>query len=126
MAARKYRQKRLDRIAELEQALADMTGDRDDLRLKLVRREAEVDALREMLGKKEDQTPTRSRALGRTEPVWDASAAIDILYTLRLLSFSSLMSSSGHLGARFPNPPGQITTSSRHDTNIYQCRNDSF
>ncbi|KAH7014970.1 bZIP transcription factor, bZIP-1 [Ilyonectria destructans] len=52
MAARKYRQKRLDRIAELEQALADMTGDRDDLRLKLVRREAEVDALREMLGKK--------------------------------------------------------------------------
>ncbi|KAK7423817.1 hypothetical protein QQZ08_008860 [Neonectria magnoliae] len=52
MAARKYRQKRLDRIAELEQALADMTGDRDDLRLKLVRREAEVDALREMLGSK--------------------------------------------------------------------------
>ncbi|KPM37229.1 hypothetical protein AK830_g9330 [Neonectria ditissima] len=52
MAARKYRQKRLDRIAELEQALANMTGDRDDLRLKLVRREAEVDALREMLGSK--------------------------------------------------------------------------
>jgi hypothetical protein len=52
LAARKYRQKRLDRIAELEQALADMTGDRDDLRLKLARREAEVDALREMLGSK--------------------------------------------------------------------------
>lgn len=52
MAARKYRQKRLDRIAELEQALADMTGERDDLRLKLARREAQVDALREMLVKK--------------------------------------------------------------------------
>lgn len=52
MAARKYRQKRLDRIAELEKALADITGDRDDLRLKLARKEAEVDALREMLGSK--------------------------------------------------------------------------
>lgn len=52
LAARKYRQKRLDRIAELEKALEDMTGDRDDLKLKLVRREAEVDALREMLGRK--------------------------------------------------------------------------
>lgn len=52
LAARKYRQKRLDRISELEQALADMTSDRDDLRLKLARREAEVDALREMLGTK--------------------------------------------------------------------------
>lgn len=29
-----------------------MTSDRDDLRLKLARREAEVDALREMLGRK--------------------------------------------------------------------------
>ncbi|KAF7545953.1 hypothetical protein G7Z17_g8783 [Cylindrodendrum hubeiense] len=53
VAARKYRQKRLDRIAELEEALAEMTGDRDDLRLKLARREAEVDALREVLGRSE-------------------------------------------------------------------------
>ncbi|CAM1503596.1 Fc.00g011870.m01.CDS01 [Cosmosporella sp. VM-42] len=52
LAARKYRQKRLDRIAELEKALEEMTGDRDDLKLKLVRKEAEVDALREMLGRK--------------------------------------------------------------------------
>ncbi|KAF7562930.1 hypothetical protein G7046_g1187 [Stylonectria norvegica] len=49
VAARKYRQKRLDRIAELEKALEDMTGDRDGLRLSLARKEAEVDALREML-----------------------------------------------------------------------------
>ncbi|KAF4447177.1 GAF domain nucleotide-binding, partial [Fusarium albosuccineum] len=52
LAARKYRQKRLDRISELENALEAMTGQRDDLRLQLARREAEVDALREMLGKK--------------------------------------------------------------------------
>ncbi|KAL7939359.1 basic-leucine zipper transcription factor [Trichoderma chlorosporum] len=52
MAARKYRQKRLDRIADLERALSDMTGERDELKLKLARREAEVEALREVLGKK--------------------------------------------------------------------------
>ncbi|KAH6609128.1 gaf domain nucleotide-binding [Trichoderma cornu-damae] len=52
MAARKYRQKRLDRIADLERALSEMTGERDDLKLKLARREAEVEALREMLGRK--------------------------------------------------------------------------
>ncbi|POR31709.1 Purine-cytosine permease FCY22 [Tolypocladium paradoxum] len=52
MAARKYRQKRLDRIADLERALEDVTGERDDLRLQLARREAEVDALREMLARK--------------------------------------------------------------------------
>ncbi|KAF5020277.1 hypothetical protein F66182_7699 [Fusarium sp. NRRL 66182] len=54
LAARKYRQKRLDRITELENALAAMTGERDDMRLQLARREAEVDALRDMLGKKRD------------------------------------------------------------------------
>lgn len=52
MAARKYRQKRLDQIADLERALSDVTNERDDLKLKLARREAEVDALREILGKK--------------------------------------------------------------------------
>lgn len=52
MAARKYRQKRLDRIAELEKALGEVSSERDDLRIQLARREAEVDALREMLTKK--------------------------------------------------------------------------
>ena len=52
MAARKYRQKRLDRIAYLERALGDVTGERDQLRLQLARREAEVEALREMLASK--------------------------------------------------------------------------
>jgi hypothetical protein len=52
LAARKYRQKRLDRISELEKALEDMTGERDSLKLQLARREAEVEALREMLGRR--------------------------------------------------------------------------
>ncbi|PSR80406.1 hypothetical protein BD289DRAFT_338302, partial [Coniella lustricola] len=49
IAARKYRQKRLDRIKELEDALEDMTQERDDLRLKLARQEAETAALKEMM-----------------------------------------------------------------------------
>ena len=49
MAARKYRQKRLDRIADLERALGDMTNERDELKLQLARKEAEVEALREIL-----------------------------------------------------------------------------
>lgn len=52
MAARKYRQKRLDRISDLERSLGDMTDQRDALKLQLARKEAEVDALREMLTRK--------------------------------------------------------------------------
>lgn len=49
IAARKYRQKRLDRIKELEDALEGVTKERDDLRLRLARQEAETAALREMM-----------------------------------------------------------------------------
>lgn len=49
MAARKYRQKRLDRISELEEALADMTRERDEFRIKLARQEAETEALKMMM-----------------------------------------------------------------------------
>lgn len=52
MAARRYRQRRLDRLADLERQLAEMTADRDDLRVKLARREAEVGALRDVLAAK--------------------------------------------------------------------------
>lgn len=52
MAARKYRQKRLDLIADLEKALEEMTAERDDLKLQLARKDAEAGALREMLAKK--------------------------------------------------------------------------
>jgi hypothetical protein len=52
MAARKYRQKRLDLIADLEKQLEEMTADRDNLRLQLARKDAEAGALKEMLAKK--------------------------------------------------------------------------
>lgn len=53
IAARKYRQKRLDRIQELEDALKAMTRERDELRLRLARQEAETAALREMMQMKQ-------------------------------------------------------------------------
>jgi hypothetical protein len=49
IAARKYRQKRLDRISELEVALENVTRERDDLKLRLARQEAETAALKEMM-----------------------------------------------------------------------------
>ncbi|KAI5864052.1 hypothetical protein GGS23DRAFT_479910 [Durotheca rogersii] len=49
VAARKYRQKRIDRINELEAELRDVKEERDDLRLRLARQEAEAAALRSML-----------------------------------------------------------------------------
>ncbi|KAF2136431.1 uncharacterized protein K452DRAFT_130430 [Aplosporella prunicola CBS 121167] len=45
-AARKYRQKFVDRIAELEAVLAATAAERDALKLKLVGRDAEVEVLR--------------------------------------------------------------------------------
>ena len=51
MAARKYRQKKVDRMSELEKSLEDVSKERDELRIQLARREAEVEALREMLKK---------------------------------------------------------------------------
>jgi hypothetical protein len=49
LAARKYRQKRVDRIKELEGAVDELTKERDELRLRLARQEAETAALREVL-----------------------------------------------------------------------------
>lgn len=49
LAARKYRQKRIDRIAELEDAVNKLKAEKDELRIKLARQEAETAALREML-----------------------------------------------------------------------------
>ncbi|KAI0413992.1 hypothetical protein F5X98DRAFT_263421 [Xylaria grammica] len=49
VAARKYRQKRIDRINELESELDEVKQERDDLKLRLARQEAEAAALRTML-----------------------------------------------------------------------------
>jgi len=50
-AARRYRKRKEDRQSELETLLAEMTKDRDDLRLRLARSEAEADVLRSMVKK---------------------------------------------------------------------------
>jgi hypothetical protein len=49
VAARKYRQKKIDRISELELELKGVKDDRDDLRVRLARQEAEAAALRSLL-----------------------------------------------------------------------------
>ncbi|KAF3927631.1 hypothetical protein AA313_de0209855 [Arthrobotrys entomopaga] len=51
LAAKKYRQKKVDRISELEMALSEMTRERDELRLLLARKEAEGQVLREVMRK---------------------------------------------------------------------------
>jgi hypothetical protein len=51
-AARRYRQRKVDRLTELEEALASMTQERDDLKLKLAKSEAEADVLRSLVGKR--------------------------------------------------------------------------
>ncbi|KAK1676200.1 hypothetical protein BDP55DRAFT_728049 [Colletotrichum godetiae] len=51
VAARRYRQKGRDRITELETTLKGVEEERDKLKLQLARKEAEVDALREMMKK---------------------------------------------------------------------------
>lgn len=49
IAARKYRQKRIDRISELELELDEMKQERDDLKIRLARQEAETAAMKSML-----------------------------------------------------------------------------
>ncbi|GKT47602.1 uncharacterized protein ColSpa_07783 [Colletotrichum spaethianum] len=51
IAAQRYRQKGRNRIAELESALKAVEEERDQLKLQLARKEAEVDALREIMRK---------------------------------------------------------------------------
>jgi len=55
LAAKRYRQKKLDRIEELENEVKEVKQERDDLRIKLARQEAEVAALREMLKMKNSE-----------------------------------------------------------------------
>ncbi|KAL0938082.1 bZIP transcription factor [Colletotrichum truncatum] len=49
IAARKYRQKKVDRISDLEKMLEEMTRERDELRLRLARQEAETEALKSIM-----------------------------------------------------------------------------
>ncbi|TKA80650.1 hypothetical protein B0A55_01877 [Friedmanniomyces simplex] len=49
-AARRYRQRKVDRVAELEEALAVVMREREELRLKLAKAEGEVGVLRGLVG----------------------------------------------------------------------------
>ncbi|KAK3396684.1 hypothetical protein B0T20DRAFT_455212 [Sordaria brevicollis] len=49
IAAKKYRQKKIDRIQELEEEVEVIKKEREELRLMLAKRDAEVGMLREML-----------------------------------------------------------------------------
>lgn len=49
LAARRYRQKRLDHIEELESALAATARERDELKVKVARLEGELGGLKELL-----------------------------------------------------------------------------
>lgn len=52
VAAKKYRQKKIDRITELEEEVRSVKEEKDELKLELARKEAEVKMLREMLERK--------------------------------------------------------------------------
>jgi len=49
MAARRFRQRKQDHVVDLQEKLADVTRERDELRLKLAKWEGEVMALRKLL-----------------------------------------------------------------------------
>ncbi|KAF2019344.1 hypothetical protein BU24DRAFT_406026 [Aaosphaeria arxii CBS 175.79] len=49
LAARRYRQKRVDQVSTLESALKDTQSERDDLKVRVARLEGEVETLRALL-----------------------------------------------------------------------------
>lgn len=49
LAARRYRQKRVDQMASLESALKETRSERDDLKVRVARLEGEVETLRQLL-----------------------------------------------------------------------------
>ncbi|EKG17159.1 hypothetical protein MPH_05613 [Macrophomina phaseolina MS6] len=52
LAAAKYRQKKVDRISELEKEVEDVSKERDELKLQLARRDAELEVLRRLLAER--------------------------------------------------------------------------
>lgn len=49
MAARRYRQKRVDQMSGLESELKEVKSERDDLKVRCARLEGEVETLRALL-----------------------------------------------------------------------------
>jgi hypothetical protein len=60
-AARKYRQRRLDRIEELEQALQKTQAERDDLKVQVARWRGKAEALQSLMARSEVDGPERYR-----------------------------------------------------------------
>lgn len=54
-AARKYRHKRTSRINELEQALSEMTKERDELKMHLLASQAEARTLKDIQSRRDRQ-----------------------------------------------------------------------
>ncbi|ORY09514.1 putative bZIP transcription factor JlbA, partial [Clohesyomyces aquaticus] len=52
LAARRYRQKRVDQVTTLESALKETQSDRDALKIRVARLEGEVETLRQLLSSK--------------------------------------------------------------------------
>jgi hypothetical protein len=52
LAARRYRQKRVDQMTGLESALKETQSERDDLKVRVARLEGEVETLRRLLSSK--------------------------------------------------------------------------
>jgi hypothetical protein len=48
LAARRYRQRRVDQMSELEASLKETQAERDDLKVRVARLEGELEALRNM------------------------------------------------------------------------------
>ncbi|KAI1495394.1 hypothetical protein F5X96DRAFT_665018 [Biscogniauxia mediterranea] len=67
VAARKYRQKRIDRINELEAELQEVKDERDDLRIRLARQEAEAAALRSMLQMNNPRASSNAEGSGQRQ-----------------------------------------------------------
>lgn len=51
IAARKYRQRKIERVEQLEKALEEMARERDELKLRLASKEAETELLKSMMGR---------------------------------------------------------------------------
>jgi hypothetical protein len=60
-AARKYRQRRLDRIEELEQALQKTQAERDDLKVQVARWRGKAEALQSLMARSEVDVSERHR-----------------------------------------------------------------
>ncbi|KAK9430379.1 hypothetical protein V1505DRAFT_386062 [Lipomyces doorenjongii] len=61
LAARRYRQRRLDQMKDLEDELRDVRRERDELRIRVSKLEGETEVLKSLLGDQKNRRITRAR-----------------------------------------------------------------